>query len=175
MNPSFQPSKPHLALGRTLPAPSYLPSAETRSSEGTQRGPVNSSGWRQEARPALLPRVLAVPLDKQRVSPCHHCTDISTMAGKGWKMPLQAQPARGNVTGRNHLPNNAQETRQAGDFSLLGWTHLAAGTSQGLDNVSSRLRLHSSHPALKPPFPGEILLCSPELWYNAPTLCLGVA
>lgn len=32
------------------------------------------------------------------------------MAGKGWKMPLQAQPARGNVTGRNHLPNNAQET-----------------------------------------------------------------
>lgn len=25
-------------------------------------------------------------------------------------MPLQAQPARGNVTGTNHLPNNAQGT-----------------------------------------------------------------
>lgn len=99
------------------------------------------------------------------------------MAGKGWKMPLQAQPARGNVTGRNYLPNNAQETRQARDFGLLGWTHLAAGTSQGLDNVSSRvllLRLHPSHAALKPASPGEILLCSPELWYNAPTVCLGV-
>lgn len=57
------------------------------------------------------------------------------MAGKGWKMPLQAQPARGNVTGRNHFPNNAQETYQAGDFSLLDWTHLTAVTSQGLDKA----------------------------------------
>lgn len=110
MNPSFQPSKPHLALGRTFPAPACLLSPVTAPWEGTQHGPANGSGWRQEARPALLPRVLAVPLDKQRVSPCRHCTDISTMAGKGWKMPLQAQPARGNVTDRNHLPNNAQET-----------------------------------------------------------------
>lgn len=102
--------------------------------------------------------MLAVPLNKQRVSPCRHHTDISTMAGKGWKMPLQAQPARGNVTGRNHLPNNAQETRQAGDFGLLGWTHLAAGTSQGLDNVSSHLRLRPSHPALKPPLLGTACL-----------------
>jgi len=89
-------------------------------------------------------------------------------------MPLQAQPARGNVMGRNHLPNNAQETRQAGDFGLLGWTHLAQGTSQGLDNASSRLRLHLSHPALKPPSPVEILLYSPKLWYNAPSVTLGV-
>lgn len=72
-------------------------------------------------------------------------------------MPLQAQPARGNETVRNHLPNNAQETPQAGDFGLLGWTHLAVGTSQGLDNVSSHLRLHLSHPALKPPSLQEII------------------
>lgn len=115
----------------------------------------------------------------QRVALCRHCTDINTMAGKGWKMPLQAQSARGNVTGRNHLPNNAQETCQAGDLSLLVGTHLAAVTSQGFDKTSSRLRLHPSHLARQPPLSGmggnfrELLLCSPRLWH-APAVCLGV-
>lgn len=77
-------------------------------------------------------------------------------------MPLLAQPAKGNVTDRNHLPNNAQETCQAGDFGLLGWTHLAAGTSEGVANTSSCLRLRPSHQMLKPPSLGEIVLFLPS-------------
>lgn len=50
-----QLSKPHFAL----PGPSLLllPFAETWSRKGAQCGPVNGSGLRQEARPALLPCV----------------------------------------------------------------------------------------------------------------------
>lgn len=49
------------------------------------------------------------------------------MAGKGWEMPLQAQLARGNVTGTNHLPNNAQGTPRLEILvSLAGHTLLQA-------------------------------------------------
>lgn len=105
----------------------------------------------------------------QRVALCRHCTDINTMAGKGWKMPLQAQSARGNVTGRNHLPNNAQETCQAGDLSLLVGTHLAAVTSQGFDKTSSRLKTASFPPraAATPLWDGWEFQGAPALFSQA--------
>lgn len=122
--------------------------------EGTPAGPLGGS---RTLDLPCCPCTCCTPAQTvvgHRVSLCRHYTAISMMAGKGWKMPLQAQPARGNVTGRNHFPNNAQETYQAGDFSLLDWTHLTAVTSQVLDNTSCHLRLNLFHPVLRPPISG---------------------
>lgn len=84
-------------------------------------------------------------------------------------MPLQAQPARGNVTGTKHLPNNAQET--LGLQILLSL--LDTPCCRHFPGIRYRVRLlkvASSPPSAEPTLSrgGPALL--PELCY-----CCGVA